>query len=714
MKLTPFIAGLLCCFILTKSSAQQKNQPQQQKMNNTVSILLNPWEGKYGGLPPFDKVNITEFKPAIETAIQLNLKEIQAIAENQEPPNFINTIEALELSGEALAQVTTVYNIWASNMSSPEFQAIETEMEPVLAALNDQIVQNEALFKRIEAVYLSDDLKSLTAEQQRLAEYYYKRFVRSGAKLNADQKAKLAEINSNLAILFTQFSQNLLHDENEVYVVIENKSDMAGVPSSLMDAAAEVASAKGMSGKYIIRNTRSSVDPFLTYAENRGMREKVWKMFVSRGDNGDEFDNNKLITQILNLRQERASILGYESHAHWRVENTMAKTPAKAMELMNSVWTPAIKLVAQEVADMQAMADRESRDQAIEPWDYLYYAEKVRKDKYDIDENEIKPYLQLDKLRNGMFWVAEQLFGLSFHALENIPVYHKDVKVWEVKKEGKHVGLWYFDPYAREGKRSGAWMNNYRDQHRMGGKEVTTIVSNNSNFIKPPAGKPVLLSWDDASTLFHEFGHALHGLCSNVNYKSLSGTSVVRDYVEFPSQLLEHWLATPEVLQNFAIHYVTQEPMPKDLLEKIKKADKFNQGYSTTEYLASALVDMQLHLYGGTDIDPDEFERMSLSKLFMPSQIVMRHRTPAFAHIFSGDSYSAGYYSYLWSDVITADAYEAFTEAGGPYDKEVAKKLHDYIFSIGNSMDPAEAYRLFRGKDPDSKALMRKRGFIKE
>ncbi|MCB0820545.1 MAG: M3 family metallopeptidase, partial [Bacteroidetes bacterium] len=403
-----------------------------------------------------------------------------------------------------------------------------------------------------------------------------------------------------------------------------------------------------------------------------------------------------------------------ESHAHWRLDNTMAKTPQRAMELMESVWTPAIKRVEAEVADMQEMANRFSRNEPIQPWDYLFYAEKVRKAKYDLDENEIKPYLQLEKLRNGMFWVAEQLFGLTFHPLKDIPVYHEDVRVWEVKKAGKHIGLWYFDPYARDGKRSGAWMNNYRDQYHMGGKTVTTIVSNNSNFVKPAPGKPVLLSWDDASTLFHEFGHALHGLCSDVNYKSLSGTSVVRDYVEFPSQLLEHWLSTPEVLQNFAIHFVTQEPMPKELLEKIKRASTFNEGYATTEYLASAMVDMMIHLIPNGDIDPDDFERKTLAKLNMPPQLVMRHRTPAFAHIFSSDAYSAGYYSYLWSDVITADAFEAFTEAGGPYDKEVAKRLYDNVFSIGNTIDPAIGYRNFRGKDPETKALMRKRGFISQ
>ncbi|MEZ5172036.1 MAG: M3 family metallopeptidase [Bacteroidia bacterium] len=685
-----------------------------QQISKNENILLKPWTGNYGGLPPFDKVKIEDFKPAIETAIKMNLEEIEAIASNPAKPDFDNTILALEFSGDALSRVSTIYYIWSSNMSSPAFQAVESEMEPVLATVSDKIIQNEDLFKRIESVYNSEEMKSLTSEQQRLTEDYYKRFVRSGARLNAQDKANLAAINSNLAALYTTFSQNLLHDENELMVIIDNKNDIAGIPQSLAEAAKAAAEAKGLGDKWVIKNTRSSVDPFLSFAESRATREKVWKMFVNRGDNGDEYDNNKLISEILRFRQERAAILGFESHAHWRLDNTMAKTPQRAMELMESVWTPAIKRVEAEVADMQEMANRFSRNEPIQPWDYLFYAEKVRKAKYDLDENEIKPYLQLEKLRNGMFWVAEQLFGLTFHPLKDIPVYHEDVRVWEVKKAGKHIGLWYFDPYARDGKRSGAWMNNYRDQYHMGGKTVTTIVSNNSNFVKPAPGKPVLLSWDDASTLFHEFGHALHGLCSDVNYKSLSGTSVVRDYVEFPSQLLEHWLSTPEVLQNFAIHFVTQEPMPKELLEKIKRASTFNEGYATTEYLASAMVDMMIHLIPNGDIDPDDFERKTLAKLNMPPQLVMRHRTPAFAHIFSSDAYSAGYYSYLWSDVITADAFEAFTEAGGPYDKEVAKRLYDNVFSIGNTIDPAIGYRNFRGKDPETKALMRKRGFISQ
>ncbi|MFL5730300.1 MAG: M3 family metallopeptidase, partial [Cytophagaceae bacterium] len=481
--------------------------------------------------------------------------------------------------------------------------------------------------------------------------------------------------------------------------------------ASFIDGAAGLAK-KVKKGKWIVANTRSSIDPFLTYSDNRTLREKAWRMFVNRGDNGDAHDNNKIISEILLLRAQRAKLLGYKTHAHWRLENSMAKTPERTLELMEKVWTPAVARVKEEVADMQAIADKEGAKITIEPWDYRYYAEKVRKKKYDLDQNEVKQYLQLEKLREGMFWVAGELFDFGFTPVDNVPVYHPDVRVWEVKNRttGAHVGLWFFDPYARDGKRSGAWMNAYRDQQKLTGK-VTTIVSNNANFIKGKDGEPVMISWDDATTLFHEFGHALHGLSSDVTYPSLSGTSVVRDYVEFPSQLLERWLSTPEVLQRFALHYQTGKPIPDALVKKIENASTFNQGFKTTEYLSSALIDMKLHLAGEQKIDPDKFEKETLDALGMPKQIVMRHRTPQFAHIFSSDGYSAGYYSYLWSDVLTGDAYTAFTEAGGPYDKEVAARLKKNVFSVGNTIDPEIGYRNFRGRDPKIDALMKKRGF---
>ena len=704
-------ALVVCAAALLFMVASQKDSSRASAHEGHA--LLQKWVGPYGGIPPFDKVKVVDFKPALEAGMAENLGEIDKITANTEPPTFKNTIEALEAAGSTLDRVSTIYSIWGGNMATPDYQIVQREMAPKLAGFRDKISQNEALFKRIEAVYNSPDKKRLTAEQQRLTWLYYTNFVRSGARLNTEQKARLSAINQELAKLFTTFGQNLLAEENGQWVVLKDEADLAGLSQSLKDSAAAAATSKKVTGAAgIIMNTRSSVDPFLTYSDRRDLREKVWKMFVNRGDNGDKNDNNATIAQILQLRAERAKLLGFPTHAHYRLQNAMAKTPERAMELMEAVWPAAIARVAEEVADMQALADKEGAKITIEPWDYRYYSEKVRKAKYDLDQNEVKQYLQLEKVRDAMFWVAGELFNFTFTPVKNVPVFHPDVTVWEVKDKttGKHVGLWYFDPYARDGKRSGAWMNAYRNQERMRG-EVTTIVSNNSNFVKGKPGEPVLISWDDATTMFHEFGHALHGLSSNVTYPTLSGTAVSRDYVEFPSQLLEHWLSTPEVLQKFALHYQTGKPIPQNLVDKIEKASTFNEGFDTTEYLSSALVDMKLHLAGDQKIDPDKFERETLDALKMPKQLVMRHRTPQFGHAFSSDGYSAGYYSYLWSDVITADAFGAFVEGKGPYDKAVGARLVKNIFSIGNTVDPADAYRAFRGRDPKVEALMKKRGF---
>ena len=703
-------AGAISTIFMTTSNQTTASAAEVDKA--AVEALTKDWTGPFSGVPAFDKVKVEAFAPALEEAMAEQLQEVNAIANNRAVPTFENTIAAMEKAGSKMERVSTVYYIWAANMNSPEFAKVQREMAPKLAAFNDKITQNEGLFKKIEAVYNSPEKAKLTPEEQRLTWVYYTNFVRAGAKLNAEQKARLSEINQALAGHFTKFGQNLLKDENDQYIEIKNEADLAGMSQSFKDGAAADAAAKGLKGSWIIRNTRSSVDPFLTYAERRDLREKVWKMFIMRGDNGGETDNKAIIAEILHLRAERAKLLGYETHAHWRLENAMAKTPERAMELLEAVWTPAIGRVKEEVRDMQALADKQGAKIKIEPWDYRYYMEKVRKDRYDLDANEVKQYLQLDKIREAMFWVAGELFNFTFSPVNNVPVFHPDVTVWEVKNKttGKHVGLWYFDPYARDGKRSGAWMNAYRSQSRFDG-EVTTIVSNNSNFVKGKPGEPVLISWDDANTMFHEFGHALHGLSSNVNYPSLSGTAVSRDYVEFPSQLLEHWLSTPEVLQKYAVHYQTGKPIPQDLVNKIERAETFNQGFATTEYLASALIDMKLHLAGSQKIDVAKFEKETLDKLGMPRELVMRHRTPQFAHAFGSDGYSAGYYSYLWSDVITADAYGAFTEGKGPYDKAVGERLVKYIFSVGNTMDPAEAYRKFRGRDPRVEALMKKRGF---
>lgn len=699
-------AGILSLSIMMTTLAQTGT--------GTGNPLLQKWAGPYSGIPPFDKIEITHFKPAMEAAMAKQLVEVEKIAGNPQPPTFENTLAALEKAGKTFNRVQTVYGIWSSTMNSKDFQTVEKELAPKLAAHQDKITQNAALFRRIEAIYNSPSKAKLTPEQQRLAWLYYTNFVRAGARLNERQKARLSQINQQLAGLFTRFSQNVLSDETTEFLHLKTEAELAGLPQSQRDAAAAAAKAKGVEG-WVITNTRSSVDPFLTYSSNRNLREAAWRMFVNRGDNGGATDNNQIITEILQLRAERAKLLGYETHAHWRLENAMAKTPQRAMELMEAVWKPAVSRVQEEVADMQALANKEGAGITIEPWDYKFYSEKVRKAKYDLDETEVKQYLQLDKLREGMFWVAGELFNFNFTPVTNVPVYHPDVKVWEVKDKtsGKHIGLWYFDPYARTGKRSGAWMNAYRRQEKAEGN-VTTIVSNNSNFVKGAEGEPVLISWDDATTLFHEFGHALHGLSSNVTYPSLSGTYVARDYVEFPSQLLEHWLSTPEVLQRFTLHYKTGEPIPKALVQRIENAATFNQGFATVEYLASALVDMKLHLAGSQKIDADAFERETLTALGMPREIVMRHRTPQFLHVFGSDGYSAGYYSYLWSDVLTADAFGAFTEGGGPYSKAVAERLRKNIFSVGNTIDPAEGYKQFRGREAAIHALMKKRGFLQE
>ncbi|MEM7201044.1 MAG: M3 family metallopeptidase [Planctomycetota bacterium] len=681
--------------------------------NTSNNPLLADWAGPYGGVPPFDRVRVADFEPALEAAMAEQLEEVAKIAGNPAPPDFTNTIAAMEDTGRTLSRVGTIYGVWGSTMNVDGFQDVELKMAPRLAAFSDQITQNAALFGRIQAVHERAGSLGLSAEERRLVNDYFDDFVRAGGKLDDAAKQRVSAINQELAELYTQFSQNVLADETDKFMVIDNNADLAGLPQSVIDAAAAAAAGKGKDGQWAITNTRSSVDPFLTYSERRALREQAWRMFVSRGDNGDATDNNALIPQILRLRAERAKLLGYPTHAHWRLADTMAKQPEPTMQLMMDVWRPAIARVREEVADMQAIADRDGAGITIAPWDYRHYAEKVRQERYDLDQTEVKQYLQLEKLREGMFWVAGQLFGFRFQPVaDGVPVHHPDVRVWEVTAadSGAHVGLWYFDPYAREGKRSGAWMNAYRSQERFRG-QITTIVSNNSNFVKGRPGEPVLISWDDAVTLFHEFGHALHGLCSNVTYPTLAGTSVARDYVEFPSQLLEHWLPTPEVLSRFALHYKTGEPLPEALLERIERAATFNQGFSTTEYLASALVDMKLHTLANPEVDPKSFEEATLTELDMPAEIVMRHRPTHFLHIFSSDAYSAGYYSYLWSDTLTADAWEAFTEAGGPYDPNVAARLRQHVFSVGNTVDPGEAYRAFRGRDAQIEPLMRKRGF---
>jgi peptidyl-dipeptidase Dcp len=651
------------------------------------------------------------FPAALRQAMAEQRAEIRAIDRNPAPPTFANTIAALERSGRALDRVQSLFQVHAGTLKTGTLARIERTLRPRLAAFEDEITQDPALFRRIEAVHHGRGWNRLGAEQQRLVWLYHTRFVRSGARLAPEAKARVKAINQRLATLSTAFEQHLLADEHDGFTLVEREADLAGLGPDFRAAAARAAAGRGLAGRWVVENTRSAVEPFLAFADNRALRERVWRTFVERGDRPGPTCNREPIVEILRLRQERAVLLGYPTHAHWAVELSMAGTPGRALELLEAVWGPAVARVRQEVAEMQALADREGAGITIAPWDYRYYMERLRKAAYDLDAQAVKPYLQLDRLREGMFWAAGQLYGLAFTPLRGLPVQHPDVSVWAVQDAaGRPAGLWYFDPFARPGKHSGAWMDNYRRQEAMG-RPVLPIVSNNANFIKGAPGEPVLLSWDDAVTLFHEFGHALHGLLSQVRYPSLSGTAVASDFVEFPSQLNEHWLSTPELLRRFAIHHATGEPLPERLAERIRRTATFGQGFQTLEYLASAMVDLKLHLAAGAVADPDAFERDELARLGMPAELTMRHRPTQFAHVFSGDEYAAGYYSYLWADALTADAWEAFQEAGGPWDREVAGRYRRTVLAVGNTVDPLDSWRAFRGRDVDTAALMRKRGF---
>lgn len=711
-NLRKLLIPVFCTAVLVGCNQKKESVEPEGKPEGKENALIAEWTGPYGGTPAFDQMNLEDVQPALEKGMALQLEEIEAIANNPEPPTFENTIEAMERAGKELDRVFTYYGIYSSNMSSPQFRDIQKEMAPKLSEFRSKISQNPALFKRIKTVY-EDALKNpLPADQQRVVELIYKEFEMNGAELDAAKKKRYAEINKELSELYTKFANNVLEDE-EGYVTYLSKDQLGGLSEPLIKAYAKAAKDRGQEGKYAVTNTRSAMDPFLTYSTERGLRKEVWEKYYSRGDNGDDKDNNEIIAKILKLRKERVGLLGYDNYAQWRLQDRMAKTPENAMKLMNAVWPAAIARVKEEVTDMQAVANANGDRITIEPWDYRFYAEKVRKKKYDLDSDEVKQYLQLDKLTEAMFFVAGELFNYKFTpvAEDAIPVFHPDVKVWEVtdKTSGDLIGLWYLDPFARTGKRSGAWATTYRSHTSFDGKK-TVLASNNSNFVKPAEGEAVLVSWDDATTFFHEFGHALHFFASNVKYPTLN--SGVRDYTEFQSQLLERWLSTDEVINNFLVHYKTSEPMPKELVEKIKKAATFNQGFGTTEYLASALMDMKLHLADPENIDVDTFEKETLTELNMPKELPMRHRTPHFGHVFSGEGYATAYYGYMWADVLTADAAEAFAEApGGFYDKEVADRLVRYLFAPRNAMDPAEAYRSFRGRDAKIEALMRDRGF---
>ena len=670
------------------------------------NILLKDWTGPYGGVPPWDQVRPEQFDEAIQYGIDELKREAAAIANNPAPPTFENTIAASEKTGERLGQVLSVFNVMTDNMSSPTYEALDKKWSPLLSAAYDEISLDPAYFARVETLYNQRDSLGLDAKQLRLLTRTYDGLVRRGVKLDAAKKDQLKAMNKELSSLFSEFNSRLLKDEGTWTTATE--AEMAGVPADIKDAAAALARDKNTGTPYAIRNTRSAADPVLSFASNRGLREKVWRAFANRGDNGNANDTNAIIAKIVKLRADRAHLLGYKTHADLRMQDTMAKTPDRAMNLMMRVWPAAVKRVNEEVAEMKPIAARDGV-RSIEPWDYRYYMEKLRKAKYNLSQDEIKPYFELSNLTKGMHWAAEQLYDLKFtENTGSVPVWHPDIRTFEVThaKTGKIIGLWYLDTYAREGKRSGAWATGYRDASGILGYRPK-LVSNNNNFIKPSPGQPVLITKDDADTLFHEFGHSIHGLLTSVYYPSLGGSQ--RDFVEYPSQVNENWLMTRPILEKFARHYKTGAPMPESLLKKIEASETFNQGYDTVQYLSSALVDMKLHTKADGVVDPDAFERETLAALGMPKETVMRHRLPQFGHLFSSDAYSAGYYSYLWSETMDADTWAMFEK--DPFNRTIADRFRIILLSTGNETDRTEAYREFRGRDPDVTALLKRRGF---
>jgi len=678
------------------------------KRETNANPLLSRWPAAFR-IPPFERIEPKHFKPALNAAFRTHREEIKAIAANPGKPTFANTILALEKSGEDLSRVAGVFFNLEATDSTPEMQAIAREMSPRFAAHETQIHLDQKLFKRIDDLYERRASLKLTDEQLRVLERHHLAFVRAGARLSSTAKARVKEINARLASLVTQFRQNVLKDEQSWHLVLEGDSDLAGLPETLRAAAQQAAKERGLEGKHVITLARSSVEGFLIFSARRDLREQAFKAWTERGANGGETDNRAILAEAVQLRNEHARLMGFKSFADFSLDDTMAKTPQKVRELLEAVWPRAVARAAEEREALVAQARREGGNFEFAAWDWRYYAEKVRKARYDLNESELRPYLQLDNMIDAAFSCAKRLFGLSFRELKDVPRYHPEVRVFEVTgRDGAHVGVFMGDYFARPEKQSGAWMSHFRHQHGIG-KRQSPIVVNVLNFAKGRAGEPSLLSFDDARTLFHEFGHALHGLLSNVTYPSISGTSVSRDFVELPSQLYEHWLSTPEVLEEFAIHYKTGKPIPEKLRKRMEAARNFNQGFATVEYTACAMVDMALYAEPAkASIDVDRFEADTLARLGMPREIAMRHRLPHFMHIMGG--YSAGYYSYLWSEVMDADAFSAFEETGNVFDPKTAHRLREFIYSAGNRRDPHDAYIAFRGRPPKIDGLLKKRG----
>ncbi|MFV0369003.1 MAG: M3 family metallopeptidase [Hyphomicrobiaceae bacterium] len=671
--------------------------------------LLNPWRTPFA-MPPFDKIEPAHFEPALNKAFAEHRAEIRLIAGNMARPTFHNTVVALEKSGALLDRVAHVFSNLEATDSNDELAEIARKVSPRFAAHESAILLNTRLFDRIDELYQRRDRLKLDAQAERLLERTHLSFVRAGAQLKPAARKRIAIIKERLASLVTEFMQNVLKDEQSWHLVLEGERDLDGLPDGFRAAAARAAEERRLPGKHVITLSRSSVEGFLTFSARRDLREVAFDAWTSRGANGGTTDNRVILTEIAALRQELARLLGYATFAEFALDDTMAKTPKAVNDLLSQVWSYAVDKAADERDALAAAARREGMNKPIAASDWRYYAEKVRKECYDLDEAELRPYLQLDQIIAAAFDCARRLFGLTFTSIDDIPRYHPDVLVWEVKnRKGEHVGLFMGDYFARPSKRSGAWMSSFRSQHKLG-KGSTPIIVNVMNFAKGGEGEPALLSVDDARTLFHEFGHGLHGLLSDVTYPALWGTSVSRDFVELPSQLYEHWLMQPEVLRNFALHHKTGKPMPQRLLKKLKAARNFNQGFATVEFTASALVDMKLYELNEAPDDMKKFEDDVLGEIAMPKEIVMRHRLPHFMHIVSG--YAAGYYSYMWSEVMDADAFAAFEETGDIFDRKTANRLKRYVYSAGNMRDPQEAYVKFRGRPPEVTGLLKNRGFV--
>ncbi|MFZ2900876.1 MAG: M3 family metallopeptidase [Saprospiraceae bacterium] len=676
----------------------------------TTNPLLAEWDGPFG-TPPFDLIKEEHYLPAFQEAFALHKAEVEAIVNNSEAPTFANTVEALEYSGMALRKVMGVFLAMTGAMTNENLQEIEKQVQPMITAHQDDINLNPGLFQRVKEVYDQKDQLGLNTEQSMLLKKHYDKFVRGGANLSEADQAAFRKINEELSVLGVQYGDNVLKETNKFEMVLSSEDELAGLPQSVREMGAEDAKARGYEGKWVYTIQRPSMYPFLTYSTRRDLREKLYTAYIMKGDNNDELDNKKILSRMAALRVQRAKLLGYPTHAHFVLEESMAKSPDRVFELLNKLWTPALKVAQKERDEMQKIIDAEGGNFKLASWDWWHYAEKVKKAKYDLDEDALRPYFQVDNVIKGVFDLSSALFGITFEERNDIAKYHPEVKTFEVKDlEGNHVAILYTDYFPRESKRGGAWMDELVKQHKRDGEFVHPIIYNVGNFAKPVGDKPALLSIDDVNTLFHEFGHALHGILSNCTYPSISGTSTPTDFVEFPSQVMENWCMYPDVLKKYAFHYETGEVIPDELIRKIRNAGKFNQGFATVEYLAASFLDMYWHsLTEPTELDAAAFEKEKLGELGLIPEIVARYRSTYFNHIFSG-GYSAGYYSYIWSEVLDADAFKAFVESGDVYNPELAAKYKQYILASGGTDDSMVLYKKFRGKEPAIEPLLEKRG----